>query len=684
MKKWFTPAELASKNLPDVPTTEQGVRLLAKRAGWQDCRNMAGSALARRRKGRGGGWEYHYAVLPQRAQERLVARDTAQKLAAEQEQSGAKNGHDTRSSRVDWPWYDRLPERWKKVAGRRKAILDAVDALARGGILVNQAVHEVGRQNKVGASTIYQWRDLVAGLDSADWLPALAPRYTGRTASVECDPRAWEFIKRDYLRKSQPSFESCYQRLQSAAQEHGWTVPSSRTLYRRIEREIPKALVVLERKGEEALKRMFPSQERDRTMFHALEAVNADGHKWDVFVRWPDGTVGRPVMVAIQDLYSNKILARRYDRSENADSVRLAFGDVFRNYGIPDHAWLDNGRGFASKWITGGTPNRYRFKVKPEEPSGILTALGVEVHWTRPYSGQSKPIERAFRDFCDAIAKHPAFEGAYTGNKPDAKPENYGSRAIPFDEFVRIVDENLLRHNAREKRNTRVCRRQLSFDQAFEQSYAHAAIRKAVPEQLRMCLLAAESVRADRESGAVQLLGNRYWGEVLHGHRGEPLTLRFDPDALHDGVDVYRLDGSYVGFAECLEAAGFADTQAAREHARKLGAFKKATREAAKLELQMSIDEVARLLPKPEEPTTPDTKVVRPMFGFGGERAAAMASVAAIGQEWTEAIYQLLPEVNEDGVDEAIAAAGGGMTKAEYEQAFSRGLSLIEGGREDI
>ena len=35
---------------------------------------------------------------------------------------------------------------------------------------------------------------------------------------------------------------------------------------------------------------------------HALEHVNIDGHKWDVFVRWPDGTVGRPVRLGPWDV----------------------------------------------------------------------------------------------------------------------------------------------------------------------------------------------------------------------------------------------------------------------------------------------------------------------------------------------------------------------------------------------
>ncbi|QRY97116.1 DDE-type integrase/transposase/recombinase [Sphingomonas paucimobilis] len=157
-----------------------------------------------------------------------------------------------------------------------------------------------------------------------------------------------------------------------------------------------------------------------------MEAVNIDGHKFDVFCRWPDGRIGRPMMVTIQDIYSRKILAWRVDESESALSTRLVFADLFTTWGIPKACLMDNGRAFASKTITGGAKTRFRFKIKDEEPTGVLTALGIAIHWATPYRGQSKPIERAFRDLCDTIAKHPALAGAYTGNKPDAKPRITG------------------------------------------------------------------------------------------------------------------------------------------------------------------------------------------------------------------------------------------------------------------
>ena len=427
MKQWFTPVEIEALRLPDMPTTLRSIRRRAKDGNWREETNAAGQPLARKREGAGKTWEYHYSLFPRSAQQEVVKRYQAANAKARVR--GEADPAEREPSEA-WAWFDRQSERRKAEARRRKEALDTVRLLERAGVPKNVAVAQVAAGLATTGRTVYRWEEMVARADESDWLPLLAPRNGGATSAATCDPRAWEFLKSDYLRLEAPTFESCWERLKQAARAQGWGLPSSRTLRRRISREVPAEIHVLAREGSDALRRLYAHQERDRRGFHALEAVNADGHKWDVFVCWPDGTVGRPVMVAIQDLYSNKLLAWRVDKTENADVVRLAFGDVLRRFGIPKLAWLDNGRGFASKWITGGTPNRYRFKVKAEEPHGLLTACGVDVRWTKPYSGQSKPIERAFKDLCESIAKHPSFAGAYTGNKPEAKPENYGSKAV--------------------------------------------------------------------------------------------------------------------------------------------------------------------------------------------------------------------------------------------------------------
>lgn len=606
MKAWWSASELAEAGLPDVPDTVRGVNRKAKAEGWPSMRDTLGQALSRKRQGRGGGIEYHHSVLPIRAQIALTKRAKVDAVLSETELPKEAE----RS--VDWAFWGDLTEKQQQKAKDRLAVLDAVEALVRGGLDKNASVGTVAVQHKVSARTVWNWFDLVAGKSRSDWLPALAPRHMGRVTTADCHPAAWEMVKADYLRGAKPPFTTCFERVSLAAKARGWTIPSERTLFRRVETEIPKPVRVYLREGPQKLQEMYPPQERDRSKFHALEGVNVDGHTWDVFVEWPDGTKDRPVMAAIQDLHSNKVLAWRIDRSENSNLIRLCFRDVFERYGIPDKVWMDNGRGFAAKCISGGTPNRYRFKVKADEPSGILTQLGVQIHWATPYHGQAKPIERAFRDLCDSVAKHPAFEGAYTGNKPTNKPHNYGQRAVPLAEFLAVVEQGIRLHNGREKRRTRVCGGVRSFDQAFDLSYSKSLIRKAGPEQLRMCLLASEAVSVDRSHGTVRFLGNRYWAEPLHEYMGGKVVIRFDPDDLHQGVDVHQLDGRYITRADCLDAVGFEDVEGGRKHARILKAFNRKHRELAELEVSLNMRELVDLIPDDiDEITTPEPPAVR-------------------------------------------------------------------------
>lgn len=520
-----------------------------------------------------------------------------------------------------WTRYEAAPQHIKDTAGRRLQALQAVERLiAEGHSAVNarQAVAaQLQRENVRGASvaSLYRWASDVAKVEKQHRLAMLLPEYSGRTATTEIPAEAWDLFKADFLRVEAPAASACYRRVESIAKVRGWELPHLRTFMRRIERELPRGVRILAREGAEAFGRTFPAQERDRSVFHALEAVNADGHKFDVFVKWPDGTIGRPIMVGVQDLYSGKLLGYRIAETESADLARMAFRDVIENYGIPSKVWLDNGRGFASKMLTGGVANRFRFKVRDEDPTGVLVAMGCEIHWATPYHGQAKPIERAWRDLCENVAKHPAFAGAYTGNNPTAKPENYGSKAVPLDTFVKFLQQEIAAHNAREGRESRVCAGRYSFDQAFNHSYAQAQIRKASTEQLRQLLLTAEVVTADRRDGSVRLADNRYWSEALGAYAGQKVVLRFDPDALHTSVQVYSLSNAYLGEAECIAAVGFADTQAARDHARARTQHRNAAKKQLQAERRMDLAMLVQQLPEVIPTDLPAPGVLAPLFG---------------------------------------------------------------------
>jgi hypothetical protein len=217
---------------------------------------------------------------------------------------------------------------------------------------------------------------------------------------------------------------------------------------------------------------------------------------------------------------------------------------------------------------------------------------------------------------CDAIAKDPRFDGAWTGNKPDAKPEDYGSRAVPFEDFLAVVAEGIEEHNLRQGRRSEVAYGR-SFAEVFAESYERAPIRKATEAQRRLWLLGAEGLRADSRTGTVRLMGNEYWSDWMHEVAGQKIVARFDPADLHAGIHVYASDNRYLGAAECRQKAGFLSVEDARAHAKARGNWLKAERAALKAhrklsarELGVDLDAVAPVEAAPD----PEAKVVRPIF----------------------------------------------------------------------
>jgi putative transposase len=608
---WWTAAELADAGLPDMPGTKRGVNDLVNRLGWSADRQHA-----RRRAGKGGGWEYHWTLLPSRAQRKLIA-DAAPTVP--DAPVPATVDRDTA-----WDWYEGLPSGPKEKAAARLATIQKVEAMEAGGLTRYLAVNDAAVMDGVSPRSVWNWLDLISGIAPADRLPYLAPRHRAVTKAKSGTAVDLEFmglILKDWLRYEQPSLTSVYDRACRIAVARGIPVAPIHSVRRWIDRNVSVTVQVMSRKGSEAFKRMYPPQVRDKSTLHAMEAVNGDFHRFDVFVRFPataDGQkeeIARPQMCAFQDIYSGKLVSWLVDRTPNSHVVQLCVGQMIEKFGIPRKVLLDNGREFASKAITGGARTRFRFKVREEDIPGLLTSLGCDIVWALPYSGQSKPIERAFRDLCDRVSKHPAFEGAYTGNSPTAKPENYGKAAIPLAAFLAVLNDEIALHNARQDRRSEVAYGR-SFDEVFEESYATAKIRKATPAQRRLWLMGAEGVRANSTNGQVRFMGNSYWADWMHTLCGKKIVARFDRSALWDGLHVYSMADEYLGFAPCIGKTGFFDAGDFRAHNRNRTAYAKAVKaERDALKKLTGYDvaaELADLRPVPPEPV--EAKVIEPLF----------------------------------------------------------------------
>jgi hypothetical protein len=159
-KEWWTAQEIADARLPDLPDTRQGLDALAKRLNWR-----GQPRFARRRDGRGGGWEYSWRLFPSSAQRKLLVHAKAPVAPAPRPERDEA-----------WEWFDTLPQSAKNKAQQRLRILQEVEALdpVLGRVL---AADHIARAHGVGERTIRGWFVQVEGIRLDDRLPYLAPRH---------------------------------------------------------------------------------------------------------------------------------------------------------------------------------------------------------------------------------------------------------------------------------------------------------------------------------------------------------------------------------------------------------------------------------------------------------------------------------------------------------------------------
>lgn len=577
---------------------------------------------------RGVAYEFHISSLPKETQAALLLRqgEIETSMGRFEIARPTLEAHDYDREAL-WSKWDNASDSQRRLAEKWLPAVQAADEMLNQGISTKTAFATVAGHYQVSASTLRDKYYQVQKFAKPDWAAALVD---GRGASrrnvhkSEFDEDAWQFLIADYLRPEKPAFRKCYERLELAAREHGWSIPSRATAFRRIQ-QLNEAMVVACREGEHALMHLIPAQQRTVEHLDAMQWINGDGYLHNVFVRWFNGDVIRPKTWFWQDVKTRKILGWRCDVSENIDSIRLSFMDVVTRYGIPEdfHITIDNTRGAANKWLTGGAPNRYRFKVKEDDPKGLFLLMGAKMHWTSVVAGkgwgQAKPVERAFGvgGLEEYVDKHPALAGAYTGPNPQAKPDNYGDRAVDAELFLKTLAEGVAMFNARTGRETEMCGGKLSFDDVFEREYARTIVRKPTEEQKRMLLLPAEAVNVSRKGefalkvgGSLKGAKNVYYNMALMNAGVKKVVVRFDPQQLHSTVYCYTLDGRFICEVECLSPVAFNDAAAGREYRRRQKQLKSATKAAIKAQKQMDALEVAELLPQIAEPEAPESRIV--------------------------------------------------------------------------
>jgi putative transposase len=480
--------------------------------------------------------------------------------------------------------YNRKAPSIKAEAQRRLLILDEYLQLLQAGFKQKSALNILSeRYKKISRATLHR---LVKRIDKHPrhyWEILLATDYQGRS-KTEIPEAAINFFMGNWLSQNKPDASVIYNETIKAAKAQNWgQLPSYKTFLRRI-KDLPENVRILGRDGPTALKQKLPHQRRDYTTLCFHQLWESDGRKADVYCRWPDDTIRRPFVVIWREVRTRVVLSVRIYHFANGEIVMESFESALRRADtIPEGVILDNGREYANKSFTGGQKNRYRFIVKENEPIGALTRLGVKVHWTTPYHGAAKPVERLW----GVLAKNVdcRFPKAYTGRNPVERPEDSDLKhAIPIDQFAARLIQGIHEFHHTPHGG------QGMFDKTPHELYAELS-KEYTPNKPTKLQLTAMRPYAFR----VKLRSQYFFEFTLKGFgkvRYEPpeelkLTRTYEYDVLPDNADptapALVFDGErYLGEASYQWHTAFDDSEAGGKTLKKRANTVKQTRNQLK------------------------------------------------------------------------------------------------------
>jgi len=328
-----------------------------------------------------------------------------------------------------------------------------------------------------------------------DGLRGLVPNYRGRTRDIHPEVgkkaiayllerprkvrRILDYLKGDFPAEIVPSYSALVRFLNAWAAEH------------------PQE-ICMAHWGENRWKKKFLA-----AFGSASEEAPYPNHTWEI-----DSTVAdimttdgrRHKLVACIDVHARLCPSITMQPKSNAWGVVETLALGFEKYGIPERLKKDNGKDYASRWV-----------------SGFLRDLGVECPKLPVKTPEKKPhIERFFRDVSEKLL---AELTGYTGNclltRPETIKVNYSA-----EEFARIL-ESWVEHEYNEAApsTTGQPRRERFFAGPMR-------MRKVTPGELEM-LTHPQYTRRVTKKG-ISLDGRLYTAPELVGLVGKRVTVRLD------------------------------------------------------------------------------------------------------------------------------------------------------------
>jgi transposase InsO family protein len=432
--------------------------------------------------------------------------------------------------------YDKLPEKYQIVANDRRKVLQAysdsempaaqfIDAYNNGEIVPELRVKLGPYGNITAPSSLYRWLEQY----EQDGLAGLAPQYTGKGAGASLPQEVKDRIEWLYLDSNQPSVNVVCDLLSQ------YNIKAGNATVRRYINSLPEWIKAKYRKGKDYYKEKFsPYIVRDYTKYKPMEIICGDYMTQDIVCRKGD-RVFRARLCAFEDMRSRIITGWSLQETANSVGVIRSFQMTFQEYGLPEKAYVDNGKEFKNYLLCGDQWKAQKTKIDPElldMDVGILAECGVKVIFCQAYNGQSKPIERFWRFFHDRFDR---FEQTYMGSNTADRPEE----AKVFRSNVEnMKKEDISLIPTFEEIEARIARFIKWYNEKWNHSgqgmdgrtpmqvfTEYAVPKREIPDHIKKYLFTMRYIRTVQRNG-IELDNNFYQHEEFINLNGEKVEVR--------------------------------------------------------------------------------------------------------------------------------------------------------------
>ncbi len=402
--------------------------------------------------------------------------------------------------------------------------------------------------------------------------------------------------------QNQGTREMLYEKLTALKNINKWEkIPSYQSVARYInylmEDENMKNAWYLASRGErEYRNKVMVKGERSTKDLKVMEVVMGDEHTFDCWVAYtlPNGRVTaiKPHLAAWVDIKSRMILGDVMCKDANSDILKQSILKMlYHDAGsVPQYIYIDNGKDFTSKGMTGYARNDRRREAghadegrRPafdDSAKGFYRAIGiVDHHRALPYYAWTKgQIERFFGTVCSQFTKwFTSYTGTLTGSKTFAKVEKdvkgmlERGELLTMEEFYAEWTEWL--HNVYMVKPHGGLKRQGEEFSTPKGCFENAErYEKALPPKSYATLLMMKSERRFVRNVGIQMEGLSYMSDELCAYINSYVDVKYDP---HDMKTIYVFkNGKQVCEAYAQELLVFAsengvEQKALKEHLRR-------------------------------------------------------------------------------------------------------------------